>query len=334
MIEQKCGELSAFIAKQKEINYLYYINKSARRIPLHTKLNDEIIKTVAYFDIFEYPLTAEQIHTFLPRSADSPSVVIECADRLVSEGALSKADGYYFLPSVKENYVAQRLSGELRAKKLISVARTVSSFIKLVPFTRAVFITGSLSKNIADDSSDIDFMIVTARDRLWICKTILTVFRKLFLFGNSKYFCTNYYVTENGYSQHHRNLYTAIEVVTTKVLWNEPAFKQFQAENKWTGEFLPNASIHPQQNLLISHSRSWLQKGLENGMRLLPLGWLNRKLMEIHKEHWEGIFQSAGRENQNALFIITPDISSCWPNDRQKPILSQFLQKLSFLGLQ
>ncbi|MFA6455962.1 MAG: hypothetical protein WCW40_04000 [Bacteroidota bacterium] len=300
---------------------------------LYANLRDEIIKTVAYFDIFKYPLTAEQIYTFMPKPAESSADVAACADLLADERTLSKSEGFYFLSTAQENYVEYRFSGERRAKKMLSYARIIAAFIKRVPFTRAIFLTGSLSKNVADDSSDIDFMIVAAPDRLWICKTILTIFRKVFLLGNSKYFCTNYYVTENGYSQHHRNLYTAIEVVTTKVLWNEPAFRQFQLNNNWTKEFLPNASAQSPAELLISHSRSWLQMGIEWTMHLLPLGWLNRKLMEVHKEHWENVFQSPGHDSQKALFIITPDISSCWPNDRQQSILSQFLQKQSFLGL-
>ena len=123
---------------------------------------------------------------------------------------------------------------------MLKRARWVSLFLKQIPFVRAVFITGSLSKNVANSSSDVDFIIVTAPGRLRIPKMILTAVRRIFLFNSIKYFCFNLFVTEHGLLFSEKNIFNAVEIATTQVLWNETAYQGFQSVNSWTQHYLPN----------------------------------------------------------------------------------------------
>ncbi len=296
-------------------------------------LSASILKTVAYFDLFDYPLTAGQIFRFLPQNSVSGTDVTNAAEHLVGSKELIQEHSYFLLPTNHRNIVRKREEDERRAEKRLNYAKIISRLIKLIPFTRAVFITGSLSKNVAESSSDIDFMIVTAPGRLWICRTLLTGFRKIFLLGNSKFFCTNFYLTEHAYAQQRRNIYTAIEVVTTKVIWNERAFSEFQMQNQWTKEFLPNVTSDTDKKLLIRSSRSFIQRFIELVLNVLPLNRLNIALMEFHRSHWKRIFNTVSSEQLNSMFMISPDISSGWPDNCQDSILSEFQFKLSSLGI-
>jgi hypothetical protein len=302
--------------------------------PSSSIFHTNILKTVAYFDIFEYPLTAEQIFFFLSSPSQSVEGTSMAADALVLEEKLKKKGQYFFLPATNKNIVENRISNEKRAKKMLAYARIIGAFIKRVPFVRGVFITGSLSKNVAALSSDIDFMVVTASERLWICKTFLTVFRKVFLFGKSKFFCTNFYVTENGFTLSQRNFYTAIEVVTTKAIWNESAFYQYQRDNYWTRNIFPNAEVKTDADLLISSSQSRMQYITELLLGIFPLTPLDRRLMESFRTHWKKVFKHLSEEQMATRFIISPDISSNWPDDRQGPILREYHDRLALLGLQ
>ncbi|MFA6438430.1 MAG: hypothetical protein WCX28_03920, partial [Bacteriovoracaceae bacterium] len=223
---------------------------------------------------------------------------------------------------------------EKRALRMLSYARIIAMMIKQVPFVRGIFITGSLSKVAAGKGSDIDFMIVTSSKRLWIVRSMLTLFRKIFLFGNKKYLCTNYYVTENGFSLDRRNLYTAIEVVTTKVLWNPDALMEFRRVNSWTKKLLPNMSESIETQLVISSARSPLQGTVEFLLNMLPMEFFDRRLMEFHRSHWNTAFRYVPNHQRETMFIVSPDVSACWPGDRQKLILSLYQEKLSALGLQ
>lgn len=296
-------------------------------------LADNILKTVVYFDLFEYPLTTEQLFFFLPQNSVTVEDVKRSAESLVTARKLQKEKEFFFLPSRMKEIVDRRNDEERRAEGMLRTARFVSSLIKRFPFVRAIFLTGSLSKHVVDRSGDIDFMIVTAPNRVWICRTMLTIFRKIVLLGSKKYFCTNYYVTEQGYRHHARNLYAAIEVVTTKAIWNESSFGDFQSHNTWTQEFLPNAHAASDKRLLIDEDRSLFQKVFESIMNLFPLDVIDTRLMEMHRRHWRKQFGHAAPDQFNAMFIITPDVSAGWPDDKAVPLLSRFHQQLSSLGI-
>lgn len=302
--------------------------------PPYSELSSNILRTVAYFDIFDYPLTAEQIFFFLHVPSTSAEETSAEVEMLVMNGVLAKEKGYFFLAASNNTIVEKRIANEARAKRMLSYARHIAAFIKRFPFIRGIFITGSLSKNVAAVSSDIDFMIVTAPGRLWVSKTFLTLFRKIFLLGKSKYFCTNFYLSENGLPLNQRNFYTAIEVVTTKAIWNERLFLRFQKENGWTRTFFPNASVMIDTSLLISDSRSLLQYIAEFVLNILPLTTVDSFLMDSFHAHWKRVFKHLQQEQIDTRFIISPDISSNWPDDRQEPILREYREKLTVLGLE
>lgn len=297
------------------------------------ELRNDILRTVAYFDLFEYPLTAGQIYSFLPRNSVTAKHVERSAQALVAEQRLSAGNGFFFLPSVNPGITEKRSQREVHARKMLGTARLVARFIKLFPYIRGIFITGSLSKNVADASSDIDFMIITAPGRLWISRMMLTMFRKIFLLGYSKFFCTNYYVSEDNLVLERRNLYTAVEVVTTKVIWNEDAFRSYQSANAWTSQFLPNISAPADAQLLVSRRRSFIQRVAEFLFELFPMARLDARLMEYHRSHWSKAYGHVSEERFRSMFIIAPDISASWPEDRQVPVLTRFREKISQLGL-
>ena len=82
----------------------------------------------------------------------------------------------------------------VKAKVLVK-AKAKARFISKFPFVAAVGVSGSLSKGYYDSDSDIDFFIITQHNRLWICRTLLMVYKKIFLLNSRKYFCPNYFIS-------------------------------------------------------------------------------------------------------------------------------------------
>ena len=83
----------------------------------------------------------------------------------------------------------------------------------MFPFVRGVFLSGSISKGFMSESDDIDYFIITAPGRLWLTRTLLILFKKIFLFNSFRNFCLNYFIdSENLYIPEH-NRYTATEIV-------------------------------------------------------------------------------------------------------------------------
>jgi hypothetical protein len=294
---------------------------------------DDVLKTIAYFDVFRYPLTGEQIYRFLPRNSTTHEYLSHVVQRLVAAGVLDEFENYFFLRSEDRTIVTRRREDELRAKKMMTYARRVSWLLKQFPFTRAVFITGSLSKDVAAADSDIDFMIVTAQERLWICKTMLTGFRKIFLLGSHKYFCTNFYVAEHQYGLAERNMYAAIELRTTRVMWNIPAFEEYQQANSWAYEFLPNCTPIVDRAAVLTPARSVLQRCVEGVLTFFPLAAINRFLMNRYQRHWEKLYPELPEASRSAAFHTSPTVSTVWKTDYYSRILAHYRNKLSELAV-
>src|SRR5476651_1607174 len=94
--------------------------------------------------------------------------------------------------------MTRRMAGSQKAAELIKIAQRVSNILIRIPYVKGIAISGSLSKNYADDDSDIDLFIITSKNRLWIARTLMHCVKKLsFLFNKQHYFCMNYYVDES-----------------------------------------------------------------------------------------------------------------------------------------
>jgi hypothetical protein len=201
-----------------------------------------ILAALAYFDMFDYPLTYSEVYLFLENKYQQ-SEFNEAMLCLVGSKMVYQFDKFY---SLKNDYliIIRRNKGNAKATQLIDKAKGVGRFLIKFPFVRGVGISGSLSKNFADDKSDIDLFIITEKDRLWIARTLMHCFKKLtFLANRQHHYCMNYYVDEQQLQIAEKNIYTAIEINTLIPLEGDVVFEQFYTANTWTRSLLPNKSL-------------------------------------------------------------------------------------------
>lgn len=135
----------------------------------------------------------------------------------------------------------KRMRENAAAKKQLRRAAKIAAFLTWFPFIKGVAVSGSLSKQVAREDSDIDFFIITKANRLWLSKIFFTSFIKLAsLAGLEKWFCLNYVIDETCLEVQEKNLFTAIEIVTLIPLHGSLLFAKFFEANKWMYDFFPN----------------------------------------------------------------------------------------------
>ena len=197
-----------------------------------------VLKTMAYFDIFNYPLSEKEIKNFLA-SPLTDQEFRSAIQRLSGASMIFKIDQFYSLHG-KGNSSIERLHGNRRATKLLSKAISIGKFLNKFPYIRSVMVSGSLSKGYADEKADIDFFIITKANRLWIARTILHLFKKVtFLVGRQNLYCMNYFIDEKALEIPDKNLYTATEIVTLLPVCGRMASDEFFRKNLWVKQFLP-----------------------------------------------------------------------------------------------
>jgi hypothetical protein len=241
-------------------------------------VKQDILAAVSYFDIFDYPITQTEIYLFLKNSY-SHKEFSEGLQELTVDNWVFKFDEFY---SLQDNYslIVRRRQGNLKARQMLKTAEKIASFLSAFPFVRGVAVSGSLSKNFADDKSDIDFFIITKKNKLWLARTLMHLFKKAtFLFRKQHWFCMNYYIDESMLEIREKNIYTATEVATLLPLRGIKAFQDFYKENKWTREYLPNHTMRisyieeAKKPIVKRITELLLNNSVANGIDFLLMKW-------------------------------------------------------------
>lgn len=268
-------------------------------------LNTEgsILKVLAYFSLFEYPLTKMEIVKYLPPGTAFGGVDT-ALEQLVTDGVIFRISEFYGLQN-DIALVKRRKEGNQRAAQLLPKAMKIGQFLSAFPYVRGIGISGSLSKMYADEKADIDFFIIAQADRLWIARTFMHIFKKLtFLTGQQHLYCMNYYIDEKALQLEDQNIYTAIETATL-IPAGGNAMPDFFIANAWVSEWFAEYSMdnpHTKEKA----RKPWLKRMAEWLLNNKTGNRLDNYLMKLTTRRWQRKKQRGVRnEEGKAMDLIT-----------------------------
>lgn len=293
-------------------------------------VSQDILATLSYFDIFDYPLTQTEIVQFSKNAHSQKNVTAALCD-LQRSGLVFKFEEFYSLQNLHA-LILRRKKGNLKARQMLQTATRVATFLSRFPFVRGVAVSGSLSKNFADENSDIDFFIITKKNRLWLCRTWMHMFKKLtFLFGREHFFCMNYYVDEDMLQIKEKNIYTAIEVATLMPLRGIETFKEFYIANKWIADYLPNYTMRV--SYVEETKNSFFKKVWESIFDNTLGNILDSLLMKITSIKWTR--KTLKRKLNKRGIVMSMDAAKHYakpkPENFQQKLLARYESKLSLI---
>lgn len=290
------------------------------------------LKTLAYFDIFQYPLTKKEIRQFLDRQINDEEL-----EHALKGLLIDKLIFYHFgFFSLHDNPLpaCKRIKGNQRASELLPKAQQIGRFLYKFPFVRAVGISGSLSKNFADDKADIDFFIITKTNRLWIARTLMHLFKKLtFLTGRQHYYCMNYYIDEKALLLEDRNIFTAMELKTLLPVSGDFTHWKFFETNNWANEWLPACEFRKQ---FEKDSRKPILKRIVEAICNNLLGnWIDTNFMHITTRRWKKKEQRGLRNEKGVTMglVTGKHFAKSNPGSFQEKVLTLYKERLEKLGL-
>ena len=286
---------------------------------------NDILKTLLYYDIFNYPLTLSEIASF---SLFSNAEVKFSLDKLIAKKITYQLQGFYSL-SNDIQLIKNRIEGNKRAQKIVPKANKISNFIGQFPFVKAVFISGSLSKGYFAKEDDIDYFIITSPNRIWVARTLLIAFKKIFLLNSKKYFCVNYFMSTNALEITHKNRFTATEFATLIPMNGNDVYEQLQNENQWVLDYFPNYNASKKSKPLYN---SILKKSLEFLLNGKIGDYLDEKFMFLTKKHQQKKFKKTHKNDFDVTFKGDKNISKHHPDNHQKRVLNKLNEKISLLN--
>ena len=148
----------------------------------------------------------------------------------------------------------KRLLNEKYSKEKLILARKAAKVLAMIPTVKFVGITGALAMNNAGKDSDIDLMVITEANTLWLTRMSAYIFLKLSKYSIRKpkdreqanMLCINLWLDEQDlvWSKNDRNIYTAHEIAQVVPLVNkDETFEKFLHENMWVLNYWPKAVV-------------------------------------------------------------------------------------------
>lgn len=189
-----------------------------------------MFKTLVYADIFDYPLTLDEIHRWWIAGDKGSDPIV-------------KTNGYYHLRGREKLVSLRRRRAQVSQVKLKKLKLIIRIF-KIIPFIKLVCVTGALAMNNSDKDDDIDLMIVTAKNRLWLTRLIVLLLLLPWLRRGKKInnrICLNLWLDAAALAVKRRDLYIAHEICQARsVFERDNYYNKFITANLWYKKYLPN----------------------------------------------------------------------------------------------
>ncbi len=227
-----------------------------------SNLGENILATLAYYNIFDFPLTSNELLAYLvnfkhlkaagntENYTDNLKPKIEEIkkelDQIILDGIVQRREEYYFLFG-REYLVPLRLKRKKIANQKWQTIRRAVRWLQLIPSVQAIFASGSLAMNNTDELSDLDVFIVAKNGQIWLSRILILGITSLLGMrrkGTDRIapnkICTNHFVTEGSLNIPFKSMYTAqtysnLVPIFTK---NKIIIQEFKKENSWVLDYV------------------------------------------------------------------------------------------------
>lgn len=293
-------------------------------------LERAILEALAYSDIFDYPLTLDELHRYLPVSIAKTALRNSVPQSLLCDfpqPSGSSTEIFYSLPN-RSSIVELRLKREVASRPAFRRALSYGRILGLLPFVRMIAMTGSLAMLNLSKNADMDFMLVTVPKRLWIARAFAVTFGRLMRLTGDR-ICVNLLVSESSLEWPRHDLYSAREMGQMIPIVGPDMYRRLRRANQWTCEFLPNADVAP--NLTpenIRETGSLGQRILEAIFSGRFGGWLDDAVMKFQLRKITRKYGNGAEAN------FTADVCQGNFHDHRKWAGEFYRERLLALGLE
>ncbi len=217
-------------------------------------LERSILKTIAFFDVFKYPLTTTEIWKYLflyKKRVSFEKVRYILKNSKILKERLSKKEGFYCLKDREHIYLIRKQNNNLAERKFSKAIRLIKLY-RFIPFVRMVAVCNSLAYSNAKETSDIDFFVITKKNKIWLARFFTILF--VYIMGQrpsdkdkSDTFCLSFFIDEEYLNikkimLNDKDIYSPYWVQKLLPIYDpDNLYKKFLKVNKWYLNYLSNA---------------------------------------------------------------------------------------------
>lgn len=295
------------------------------------RLRRAIVRTVAYSDLFDFPLRAEEVwRQLLLEHAGRDEIdrlLAGYADDPFLAGRIGR-DGELYTLAGREGLAALRANRTDSAERLIAAHVQVLGLVTMLPWVRMVAFSGGTSRRNSIHDDDLDLFIVAEKDRVWAVFLGLVLLARAA--GCRDVLCANYLVDRVHIAvPDGGDLFTGQELLGLEPLHGRRHLERMAAVNDWAHRLLPNAGLRADLPLLPGAGwRARAQRGAE--LLLLPTGWaverVSRRALRWH----------LGRKQRSAAkgdMMLRDGVLKLHQSDNRSSVVQRFRERLDELGV-
>ncbi len=138
---------------------------------------EAIVRAIAFFDMFNYPLSVFEVFKFIELKSDI-NQIDRILIQMVSDGVLESKNSFYYLPKRSE-IVGQRIDKFNHSERKFRIAIKITKYFRFVPWVRLVAIVNLMGADNLRDEGDIDLFIVSEKNRLWLTRFFTALITKI-----------------------------------------------------------------------------------------------------------------------------------------------------------
>jgi len=221
-------------------------------------VDEAIIRSLCYSDIFSYPLRVEEIVRYV---TGVKMTIDEAAERLrASEPlkALVRTDGDFYFLDGREANCQLRKDREAESRQQLAISQRRLVPLQGIPFLRMAAVTGALAALNAPAGDDVDLLIISSRKRTWTTYFFLRLWRR---FGHNPDFCFNVFLSEGDLVFRKENFFYAREILGALPIYNTGSFERFLDANPWIYDVFPSYDRgRDRQMYHIPRSPRWVRR--------------------------------------------------------------------------
>ncbi len=302
-------------------------------------MRKNILLTIKYFDMFEYPLKKEELWQWLfnyeyiktLKHGKRREEFEEELRRLVEDGKINKQDGYYFLAG-REEIIKIRQARYRVALKKLRKAQRIGKLLAWVPGVRMIAVVSNLGYLNAEEGADIDLFIVSRHSKIWSVRFWCVVLMKLLRQRPTtktikNKICLSYFVDEDNLNLKptavgEPDVHLVYLLAQYLLIYDQGGYWQkYIQQNKWINEYLPNFQYTAEaEKWAIKFKGEWLKAILEK----TELGFENRLYKHIQLGWMAPELRRAMNKGDKRV-IINDQMLKLHVNDKREEINSKIL---------
>jgi len=237
------------------------------------RLKKNVLLTLVYNRALSVPLTLIQVDRYLISKENLDNFTLaelrEVLKFWQTKGLVKEINGLWVFSKneLDKNYLSEYIQKEKISQEKIKKVIKALKYFSRIPYLKSLNICGSVGRKVSNEKSDIDLLVLTKENRVWIVRFFLTTISFLLrsktndLKPRDNKFCLNHYRTNKSYllGKDMQDIYSACEY--SRMLNVYSTGDSFLESNIWIKNYLPNFNFSKPP---LINTKSKFKKILEN----------------------------------------------------------------------